>query len=89
MGLVVDVNGNQHIADFIKITDVPYQIEVNESPDGVDRIIYERYFNIVPTAIKRITVRGKLITNEWALGDWNNRESLDYMPINDRNGDVQ
>lgn len=55
----------------------PYMVD--ESTAGTTYICYA---NTAKRAIRRITEAGGVTTVEWAYGAWEQRASLEYVPIN-------
>ncbi len=57
---------------------MPYQVD-----EASAFVTYIRYTDGSPCAIHRITIAGTVTQFDWAYGDWANRASLTYKPIND------
>ena len=55
----------------------PYKVD--DAGNGATYLCFE---NAAEVPIHRITVSGTVTTIEWALGAWDDRAALAYIPIN-------
>lgn len=55
----------------------PYQVDTR-----ADGTIFIRFYATTPCAVHRITTNGTVKTVEIAFGDWEQRETLTYQPVN-------
>lgn len=75
---VLDNLGNPYKPAFVKSELSPFQVDEADA-----NTTYIRYYNTNPCAIHRILITGTVTQMDWAYGDWADRATLTYKPIND------
>ena len=75
--MLIDQYGFEAVSEFYRRRKLQaYKICTNGN------VTYLCFHDTPRRAIHRITENGNEITVEWALGEWENREILEYVPIN-------